>query len=265
MSARKRKAIGYAEDSSDDVSESDSFSGNGSVDSDDNVSLQVESDDEKPQKKGKGAKPATPKKAEKIKREEKSPKPAKSPTKKQQQAVGKKSTAKDIGNKVEDDGSTSNVKQIFIPTISTSVGGMSDFQGPPATTDAAAKKLLLSYLKTTNRPFSLLQIHDNLHKRIQKASLERLLTVMSSEGILCKEYGKAKVYFLDQNTLSSSLHSGGGDAGGAAGGNDEGLDAIQEGNSILKEEADELRMKNKNLQDQYHQITSEPNDMEMDQ
>lgn len=45
----------------------------------------------------------------------------------------------------------------------------------PVTTEAAAKKLILQYLKVQNRPYSAIQIHDNLHGRIPKAVLERSL------------------------------------------------------------------------------------------
>jgi hypothetical protein len=273
MSARKRKASTYADDSSDDVSGSESFSCSGSVDSDDSVSLEAESADQKTQKKGKGRTPTASVKGSKIKKEGKNTKTTKSPVKKQQPTVGNQSTAKSVNRVIDEteENSSHNTKHSVLPAFSalssSSFPGMDDFQGPPATTDAAAKKLLLSYLKSTNRPFSLLQIHDNLHKRIQKASLERVLTVMSSEGILCKEYGKAKVYFLDQNTPSSSLYAGGYGVGngGAPGSGEEGLEAIQEGNTILKEEVDELRVKNKHLQEQLNQIISEPNDAEIDQ
>ena len=76
-------------------------------------------------------------------------------------------------------------------------------QGPPVTTDAGAKKLVTQYMRQQNRPYSAQQMFDNLHKRIPKATLERVLGVLSGpgEGLLCKEYGKAKIYYVDQSFL----------------------------------------------------------------
>lgn len=47
--------------------------------------------------------------------------------------------------------------------------------GGPVTTEAAAKKLISQYLKMQNRPYSAIQVHDNLHGRIPKAVTERAL------------------------------------------------------------------------------------------
>lgn len=49
--------------------------------------------------------------------------------------------------------------------------------GGPVTTEAAAKKLILQYLKVQNRPYSAIQVHDNLHGRIPKTVTERALVV----------------------------------------------------------------------------------------
>jgi hypothetical protein len=92
-----------------------------------------------------------------------------------------------------------------IPTPSGTINPLSEFNGPPITTDAAAKKLITQYMRSQNRPYSVQQIFDNLHKRIPKATLERVLTALSapSEGLFCKEYGKAKIYYVDQSFLPS--------------------------------------------------------------
>ena len=83
-------------------------------------------------------------------------------------------------------------------------------RGPDVTTEPAAKKLVLKYLFNQNRPYSAIQIHDNLHKRIPKTLLERCLNVLCEDAgetaqILCKEYGKAKIYFPNQHTLTSDF------------------------------------------------------------
>ncbi len=37
--------------------------------------------------------------------------------------------------------------------------------GPPVSSEAAAKKLVLSYMCEQNRPYSAIQVFDNLHQR----------------------------------------------------------------------------------------------------
>lgn len=80
-------------------------------------------------------------------------------------------------------------------------------RGPDVTTEKEAKSLIVRYLLTQNRPYSAIQIYDNLHKRIQKPSIERCLSSLSEPGgsLLCKEYGKAKIYFPDQSKLASNI------------------------------------------------------------
>ena len=79
--------------------------------------------------------------------------------------------------------------------------------GPDITTDAAAKALIIKYLFKQNRPYSSIQIYDNLHKRIQKSCLERCFAVLCDSSLphrlVCKEYGKSKIYFPDQSGFPS--------------------------------------------------------------
>lgn len=93
--------------------------------------------------------------------------------------------------------------------VSSSGGGtIGDItRGPNITTESAAKKLILHYLKLQNRPYSAIQVFDNLHKRIAKPTVERCLTTLSETdgGLRCKEYGKAKIYFFDQLKMSAEL------------------------------------------------------------
>ena len=86
-------------------------------------------------------------------------------------------------------------------------GGGDITRGPNITTESAAKKLILQYLKQQNRPYSAIQVYDNLHKRIAKPTAERCLAVLSENdgGLRCKEYGKAKIYFIDQKNMSSEF------------------------------------------------------------
>jgi 26S proteasome regulatory subunit (ATPase 3-interacting protein) len=77
-------------------------------------------------------------------------------------------------------------------------------RGPEVTTENAAKKLILRYLKQQNRPYSAIQVFDNLHKRVTKGTTERVLdslAKMEGGGIQVKEYGKNKIYWPDQKGM----------------------------------------------------------------
>jgi 26S proteasome regulatory subunit (ATPase 3-interacting protein) len=78
-------------------------------------------------------------------------------------------------------------------------------RGPPVTSDSGAKKLLLQYMQQQNRPYSSIQVTDNLHGRIQKSVVERLLKSFADtpdSGIVEKVYGKAKIYYPDQSQIA---------------------------------------------------------------
>lgn len=87
-----------------------------------------------------------------------------------------------------------------VPSVSSHSNG-DTMKGPPVTSEAAAKKLIIQYMTQQNRPYSAIQVFDNLHQRITKPVAQRVLDSLSSadDGVLsCKEYGKAKIYFLNQ-------------------------------------------------------------------
>lgn len=125
-------------------------------------------------------------------------------------------------------------------------------RGPPVTTDVAAKKLMAQYLSQQNRPYSAIQVHDNLHKRVPKATVERVLTSMSlpGAGFICKEYGKAKIYFVDQSTLPSEFTAAQ-------------LDELTTENEELKSESDEVHQEERGLKAELQQLLSEPTDEEL--
>lgn len=63
-------------------------------------------------------------------------------------------------------------------------------------TDAAP--VLLQYMEEQNRPYSAINVHDNLHGAIRKAQVVRVLDQMAADGSLrSKQWGKFKVYWPD--------------------------------------------------------------------
>lgn len=138
------------------------------------------------------------------------------------------------------------------PVAAGSVGMVDITQGPPVTTDSAAKKVVLQYLKQQNRPYSLLQIFDNLHKRIPKATLERVLGVLSAsgEGVIGKEYGKAKIFYPDQSLLASD-HTA------------EQLERMAEENDELRVQLSAVSAREREMRAELARLQAEPSDADL--
>ena len=76
-------------------------------------------------------------------------------------------------------------------------------KGPAVATEASAKKLIQQYMTLQNRPYSAIQVFDNLHGRVPKSTVQKVLDSLTSTNVLnIKEYGKAKIYYVDQVAYS---------------------------------------------------------------
>lgn len=64
---------------------------------------------------------------------------------------------------------------------------------------------IFEYLRSQNRPYSAQNVFDNLHGSIKKANCGKLLDSLVEKGeIIGKEYGKAKIYFYNQEKLQET-------------------------------------------------------------
>jgi hypothetical protein len=126
-------------------------------------------------------------------------------------------------------------------------------RGPNITTDLGAKKLILQYLRQQNRPYSAIQVHDNLHKRIPKPTVERVLTVLSEAGggLCCKEYGKAKIYYPDQSTMTSDFTPAQ-------------LQALDDDCEALKKRLEATQADERRLRSEIANVQKEPSDLDLD-
>jgi hypothetical protein len=62
-----------------------------------------------------------------------------------------------------------------------------------------AKTVLLNYINDQNRPYSVIQLHDNLHGSIPRTRLQQLLDrFVADDTIKCKVFGKSQIYFAVQ-------------------------------------------------------------------
>ncbi len=153
--------------------------------------------------------------------------------------------------------SSSSSSSLSMPSLPTSSKASSEdiTRGPDITTEAGAKKLILKYLRQQNRPYSVIQIHENLHKRIVKPTVERSLTSLSEVGggggLLCKEYGKAKIYFPDQSTMAVSFSAAD-------------LSRLDACTSSLKASVEEAAGRIKGRQSHIAALCAQPSDDDMD-
>ena len=61
---------------------------------------------------------------------------------------------------------------------------------------------VLNYLQSQNRPYSIINIFDNLRAKIPKKDLQNILDQLCSSGqIIAKEFGKSIVYFPNQKNI----------------------------------------------------------------
>lgn len=126
-------------------------------------------------------------------------------------------------------------------------------KGPPVTTDFSAKKLLVAYLQQQNRPYSAIQIYENLHKRIPKPNVERLLGALcdgDDAEVRCKEYGKAKIYFYNQAKVTVDF-------------SESDLEKLDADIATAKEALDESQREDKRLRLALAEVTAEPSDRDL--
>merc|ERR1712136_358567 len=69
-----------------------------------------------------------------------------------------------------------------------------------AAKEAAAAEAVLKYLNAQNRPYSAIDIFNNLHKAHGQTAIKKVLETLAAEKkIIEKTYGKQKIYFADQS------------------------------------------------------------------
>ena len=68
-----------------------------------------------------------------------------------------------------------------------------------------AYQAVLVYMEQQNRPYSIQNIMDNMHGRIPKKICENVLQKLTDQAhLVCKEFGKAKVYLANQNKFAET-------------------------------------------------------------
>jgi archaellum component FlaC len=61
------------------------------------------------------------------------------------------------------------------------------------------------YMEQQNRPYSIQNIMDNMHGRIPKKICETVLEKLTDQKhLICKEFGKAKIYLANQDKFPAT-------------------------------------------------------------
>lgn len=108
--------------------------------------------------------------------------------------------------------------------------------------DKEAETQIAEYMEKQNRPYSVQNIIDNFGGRLKKTQTQRIMDELSSSQILtCKEYGKQKVYLVNQELFNETT-------------NDE-LRILDEQVKVRKDEYDILQTELKALQAKLKEVS----------
>ncbi|KAG5187254.1 Tat binding protein 1-interacting protein-domain-containing protein [Tribonema minus] len=99
------------------------------------------------------------------------------------------------------------VSAAAVPTAAAAAAAAAPAADPAA---AAVKKTpeqaVRDYMRQTNRPYSIVNIFDNLHRKIPRTMVQKILDQLVQSGeLLSKEYGKAVIYYCNQTRLEADL------------------------------------------------------------
>lgn len=75
----------------------------------------------------------------------------------------------------------------------------------PVAADGDPSALLVQYLESTNRPYNVQNIFDNLHGKVKKPAAEKLLKSLADAGsISSKDFGKSVIFWAKQDNMPVS-------------------------------------------------------------
>jgi 26S proteasome regulatory subunit (ATPase 3-interacting protein) len=116
--------------------------------------------------------------------------------------------------------------------------------------NSETEKIVFEYLREQNRPYSILNIFDNLHAQFKKPELQEALDkLVKQKAITAKEFGKAVIYFVNQDDLKIA--------------SEEELKQIDDGIKQQREALSDLANKFKSLQFELKKILDTPTNEEL--
>ncbi|ETW01363.1 hypothetical protein, variant 1 [Aphanomyces invadans] len=103
--------------------------------------------------------------------------------------------------KVESKVKEAKAKDIKPKEMANSTAGKDD-KPKEILNQTQASEEVAKYMRQTNRPYSVLNVFENLHRRIGKTMLQKILDVLVEKGeINVKTYGKSQIYYYNQAKL----------------------------------------------------------------
>jgi Fe2+ or Zn2+ uptake regulation protein len=117
--------------------------------------------------------------------------------------------------------------------------------------ESQSRALILEYMVSQNRPYSHQNVFDNLHGKVKKASVPKILDALADAGKLVrKDFGKAKIYLADQSQYPPVSQ--------------EEVTAQDQVIADLKEQVNQAKERIASISGEVNKLTSEPADGELD-
>ncbi|PPS93612.1 Homologous-pairing protein 2 [Cryptosporidium hominis] len=105
-----------------------------------------------------------------------------------------------------------------------------------------AGEAIFNYMKEQNRPYSVQNVVDNLHNIYSKKQVTDEMERLAVEGkFICKEYGKQKVYLIDQSDCKEL--------------NKDEMEALDKSISVCESELNDLEVRLKQLKQETRNIS----------
>jgi len=64
------------------------------------------------------------------------------------------------------------------------------------------ERIVYNYMRAQNRPYAAQQVFENLHEKVKKSQVPKVLEALAVQGVLVeKVFGKSKIYHVNQDHM----------------------------------------------------------------
>lgn len=125
----------------------------------------------------------------------------------------------------------------------STIGQVKKIEDKKPFTDQEAEQVIAEWMEKQNRPYSVQNLLDNFQHQLKRNQCMRIMDLLVESQILtCKEYGKAKVYLINQDCFPET--------------NPDQLKLLDEQIQVRKDELNELEAQLKSNKDQLKEASS---------
>ncbi|TRY52878.1 Homologous-pairing protein 2 [Cryptosporidium tyzzeri] len=162
------------------------------------------------------------------------------PTKPKKQSSKESSMEDELESDDEDKGTKPAKKKKLSAPKNLTKRNVANSGGGSAAGDAG--EAIFNYMKEQNRPYSVQNVVDNLHNVYSKKQVTDEMERLAVEGkFICKEYGKQKVYLVDQSDCKEL--------------NKDEMEALDKSISVFESELNDLEVRLKQLKQETRNIS----------